>query len=376
VADDAVVERVAQPAGPELVSRSRLAWPDAAKAVCILLVVLGHVTYMHLEESRWYAAAGEPPVWDLVDVVLRPVRMPLFFAVSGFFAARALTRSWRASLRGRVVQNLYLHVLWLLVGFAVGLVSGVATFMAPRHASGLPGAALTGSTGLWYLYALALYFVLARATRSLPAAVPVGAAAVLAVLSFAGVFPVSGDTHSVVENLVWFVAGARFPDLVRRVSARPRPVTFVLVVVALVAVLGAIRVLDLPRVVDAVLEVPTRAGAVLAGILLAVLVVERFPRAASPLLRLGRRTLPVYALHGIVLTALHRPLLAVTEPLIGTLPHAGQLLLVVAYPVGLTLAIAWVCLAVQTLAQRSGAGWLFALPGRRRRSDGVGAAPA
>ena len=344
----------------------RVAWPDAAKAVCILLVVLGHVTYLHVEESRWYAAAGAPPLWDLLDVVLRPVRMPLFFAVSGFFAARALTRPWRASVRGRVVQNLYLHVLWMLVGFGVALAVGIPTFTAPEHASGLPGAALTASTGLWYLYALAVYFVLARATRSWPAPVPVALAAALAVASFSGVLPGAGDTHSVLENLVWFLAGARFPEQVRRLSRRPRPVALVGVVVVLVAVLGAVRVLDLPRVPAAVLEIPTRAGAVVAGMLLAVLFVTWFPRAASPLLRLGRRTLPVYALHGLVLIVVQRPLAAVTEPPFGALPHPAQLLLVLVYPLVLTLAIVWCCLAAQTLAQRVGAGWLFALPTRRR----------
>jgi uncharacterized membrane protein YcfT len=61
----------------------RAAWPDAAKAVCILLVVLGHVTYLHVEGSHWYAAPGAPPVWDLLDVVLRPVRVPLFSRCRG-----------------------------------------------------------------------------------------------------------------------------------------------------------------------------------------------------------------------------------------------------------------------------------------------------
>jgi uncharacterized membrane protein YcfT len=71
--------------------------------------------------------------------------------VPGFFAVRALTRPWRASVRGRVVPNLHLHVLWMLVGFGVALAVGIPTFTAPEHASGLPGAALTASTGLLVL---------------------------------------------------------------------------------------------------------------------------------------------------------------------------------------------------------------------------------
>ncbi len=137
--------------------------------------------------------------------------MPLFFAISGLFAAAALTRPWRVVLRPRVGQNLYLHVLWLLIGFAVSTAVAVPTFMAPERLRDVPAAVATASTGLWYLYALAVYFVLARLTRRWPAAVPVAAAAVLAVVSFCGVLPGSGDTHSVVENLVWFLAGAASP---------------------------------------------------------------------------------------------------------------------------------------------------------------------
>jgi uncharacterized membrane protein YcfT len=363
VADDAVAERVE---AVPVVSRARVAWPDAAKAVCILLVVLGHVTYLHVGEARWFAQAGSPPLWNAVDVVLRPVRMPLFFAVSGFFAAAALTRPWSASLRTRVGQNLYLHGLWMLLGFVVATAVGLPTFMAPERAADLPLAALTASTGLWYLYALAVHFVVARATRSWPAWVPLTLAAGLAVVSFSGVLPLTGDTHGVLENLVWFLAGARLPGAVARIARRPRPVLLGVVLMVLVTVLGAIRLLDPPPVLAAVLELPTRAGAVLLGILVAVALTRALPRACAPLLRLGRRTLPVYAVHGIVLVLAQRPLAAVTEPVFGALPHTAQLLVLLVYPVVLTLAIAWLCLAVQTAAQRIGASWLFALPTRRR----------
>lgn len=346
--------------------RSRAAWPDAAKAVCILLVVLGHVAYILLDLAGAPWAAGAPPVWNDVDVVLRPLRMPLFFAISGLFAAAALARPWRATLRPRVTQNLYLHVLWLLLGFAVSSAVAVPTFMAPERLRDLPAAAATASTGLWYLYALAVYFVLARLTRRWPAAVPVTAAAVLAVVSFCGVLPGSGDTHSVVENLVWFLAGARFPDAVRSLSARQRPVLVLGVGGLLVLVLAAVRLVHPPVLVDALVEIPTRAAAIVVGVCLAVLLTQRVPRLSAPLLRLGRRTLPVYVVHGIVLLLVQRPLDAVTGPAFGRLPHPALAVVVVLYPLVVTAAVVWLCLAVQTLAGRIGAGWLFALPGGAR----------
>jgi uncharacterized membrane protein YcfT len=381
MAEDAVAARVERyepsttltpAAAPPTATRPRAAWPDAAKAVCILLVVLGHVAYILLDLAQAPWAAGAPPVWNDLDVLLRPLRMPLFFAISGLFAAAALARPWRLTLRPRVAQNLYLHVLWLLVGFAVSAAVAIPTFMAPERLSEVPAAAATASTGLWYLYALAVYFVLARVTRTWPAAVPVAAAAVLAVVSFCGVLPGSGDTHSVVENLVWFLLGARFPGALRALAARQRPLLVLVVGGGLAVVLAAVRLVHPSVVVDALVEIPTRAAAVVVGVCLAVLLTQRLPRLSEPLLRLGRRTLPVYVAHGIVLLLVQRPLAAVVDPAFGRLPHPALLLAVVAYPLLVTASTVWACLAAHTLSRRIGAGWLFALPGGAR----PGASPA
>lgn len=371
MADDAVAERVEAPTvvAPVVVDRARLSWPDAAKAVCILLVVVGHVSYLLLDVAgpRWFVAAGSPQVWNAVDVLLRPVRMPLFFAVSGFFAASALARPWAATLRPRVGQNLYLHVLWLLIGFGVSAAVAIPTYMAPPTARQLPEALLTASYGLWYLYALAFYFLLARLTRSWPAWVPVALAAGLAVVSFTGVLPgdKDGDTHSVLENLVWFLAGARFPDALRRLSARRRPVLALGLGALLAVVLVGLRFVHPPTVVQAFVEIPTRAAAIVVGVLVAVLFTSGFPRLTAPLLRLGRRTLPVYAFHGILLMLLQRPLADVTEPLFTRLPRIVLWGVVLVYPILLTAAFTWLCLAFHTLTRLVGAGFLFALPARR-----------
>ncbi len=185
-------------------------------------MVLGHVAYILLDLAGAPWAAGAPPVWNDVDVVLRPLRMPLFFAISGLFAAGALTRPWRVTLRPRVVQNLYLHVLWLLIGFAVSTAVSVPTFMAPERLRDVPlrrprPRPASGTCTRWPSTSSG------PADQALAGRGPRRAAAALAVVSFCGVLPGSGDTHSVVENLVWFLAGARFPDALRSLSARQRP---------------------------------------------------------------------------------------------------------------------------------------------------------
>ncbi len=81
---------------------------DAAKGVCIVLVVLHHLVTKHLE----LVLPGDGPAvvaWGAVTAGLRPLRMPLFFVISGMFAASAVRRSWGASLRRRVATPYYLY---------------------------------------------------------------------------------------------------------------------------------------------------------------------------------------------------------------------------------------------------------------------------
>jgi threonine dehydratase len=93
----------------------RQRWADVAKGLCIVLVVLWHVTrkdYLQLPLDPSLPVAG---AWGRFSEVLLPVRMPLFFLISGLFAARQLDRPWPRVWSDRVAPLLYLFVLWTLV---------------------------------------------------------------------------------------------------------------------------------------------------------------------------------------------------------------------------------------------------------------------
>ncbi|HCG2982640.1 TPA: acyltransferase family protein, partial [Corynebacterium striatum] len=64
-------------------SQPRLAWPDIAKGISILGVVLLHVTLTVPESSETRLAAFN--VW------LDPLRLPLFFLVSGYFSSKVFS---------------------------------------------------------------------------------------------------------------------------------------------------------------------------------------------------------------------------------------------------------------------------------------------
>ncbi|MCI2238436.1 acyltransferase family protein [Paenibacillus sp. TRM 82003] len=358
---------------------SRQEWADAAKGASVALVVLGHVTWFHylpVVERAWPGASGAQWLWSMFNEVLRPLRMPLFFAVAGYFAVRALQRPWSSVLRPRVGTYAYLHVVWLLLwtltGLAVGAVAGGGLeagslgLVVPADPAGWLTAGLAGGVGPWFLYALALYFTIGKLTARLPRAVVVAAAAAVATASFATWLPAPWGSESVLQNGVWYFLGAACAGRLRELAARPRPLW---AAVAAAGLLGAgvlLWRLDPGVVGQAVAELPLRLLAVTTGVLLAVQLTTSLPRLAAPWVRLGRRTLPVYVLHPVLLFVLHPVLLVLDERLLsalpGPLPQAAALL----YPPLLSAALVLASVGVHALLLRAGAAWLFALPGGPR----------
>ena len=344
-------------------SPDRLRWPDVAKGACILLVVVHHVVVKDYE----FLVSGplEPVarVWHGLTYALKPVRMPLFFAISGFFAAGAVARPWRSSWR-RVVAGYYLYVVWLAV-FAV-VYALDRDVPANRVVSGtdLLGELAWAASSMWFLYALVVYFVIAKLVSRLPPAPVVAAAAVLAAsASFLGVE--ENNRYSVLVHLVYFLAGAAYPQVLRRVAERRVGGRALLAAVAGYAVAATVVLgSGLPTSVTAL-------GASLIGIPLGVRLAVRGAetRAGRALAWVGRRTLRVYVLHLVVLVALLRLPLALPER-----GFAG-LVATVGYPLAMSAVVVAGCFAAHRVLVAVGGGWLFALPdavGQRLDAAGTG----
>ena len=95
--------------------RARLDWADTAKGLLIVLVVFWHVVMKSYLTIDWRLGIPIPGAWGLIADITYPVRMPLFFLISGCFAANAVARPWAAVFRSRVVRFLYLYLLWTLI---------------------------------------------------------------------------------------------------------------------------------------------------------------------------------------------------------------------------------------------------------------------
>ena len=156
---------------PSSAAVSRVSWVDAAKGLCILLVVLMHAT-LGVEK-----ATGETTALNGFIEWARPFRMPDFFLISGLFLAARISRPWPQYLDTKVVHFAYFYVLWLSIQFALKAYGMV-------QAEGLQATGQAFLTGLvqpwgtlWFIYMLAVFFVVAKVTEGLPKALVWTAAA-------------------------------------------------------------------------------------------------------------------------------------------------------------------------------------------------------
>jgi uncharacterized membrane protein YcfT len=327
---------------------SRLAWVDAAKGLCILLVVAHHAV------SFLQASALAPPAVVAANTALASMRMPLFFLVSGLFVAGPLAAPWRTLLRKRVAFFLYLFAVWTLLRFAffhIPAVAAVDPYVDDTDPVALATAPLVPGSGVWFIYALALFAVIGKLATGVPAWLQLGAAGVLSALVGAEVLHVPTEVWArMARYLFFFLLGWHARGVVERIA---RASTALRVAAgAAVCVAGAAGAVLLGiRAVPGV-ALGLNLVAVVFGVLFAAWI-SRY-RVGRPLVALGAQTLPVYLIHVFWIAVVMVGLLHMGVP-----PAAGY---------ALPAAIAVGCTALSLLTHRllvtAGASWLFALPRR------------
>ena len=336
--------------------RTRQLWPDVAKAVCILVVVLTHVI------ANYAALGGDVPMlvqraWQGLSTTLDMGTMALFFLLSGYFSHERVRGPWRA-LGRPVGRNYWLYLVWSALYVAASALGG-------RHTSGVDPSgvadllllAVRASGQMWYLHALAVCLVVARLVVRLPHRTVLAVALALSVA--ADLLPGPGLSRQLPAYVVFFLVGALVPDVVTRLASWASTVRTLVVSAAYLLVLALAAALGLTRAAGVSTALNGLGAAAL--LLVVVCLVPAAPALARALGGLGRRSLPVYVLHWFVLGALVRAAEALPE---GGLDLLAQALL----PLGVVLVCVGVALVVPAVCARAGLPWLFDLPVRRARA--------
>lgn len=325
----------------------RAGWPDVAKGMCIVLVVLWHVVTKHaiFVDGAGPITAG----WGTLNYLFLPLRLPLFFLISGMFAGRALFAADGGHWRRRAGQLGLLYLLWVLVQtFALAATPDFPTARA-RDGWELIANLTFSPTNLWYLLALAFYLVVGRASRNAPAALVLSAAFIVSTIASAGVLPDWGNLWQVFQNLFFFLVGLRLKPLADRFVARAGLAQLVALGAGFIGATVLVTAFDIEQWPG--IWVTVSAIAVAAGICGSVLI-DRHLKVMARLMRwLGRRTLPIYVIHMVVLAAI--------DSLLGELVGGTSALWEAIGPVVLTTAVVAVSLAVHALLVRARLGVLF-----------------
>lgn len=332
---------------------NRIEWLNLGKAISILLVVVYHARHSAYLID-WHHADQIGPVWEAAGDLLRPLRMPFFFLMSGLLAAPSLGQPWERVRLKRVYRPFYLYALWaailmlLIPAFPrLGPLDGGLAFKLVLI--------LCGSTVAWYLYALGLFYLFCRATDRLDARLVAALALGIAVLAAGLEGRINDFLFSMMRCLVFFAVGARFRQPILDWAARASWPRLCGLAAAAAGLFAASDAIGLPT--NPVLD----SAAVMLGITATVLVARGLAFARTLGNSLSTRTLPIYLLHF--------PLVAALPPVADSLlPEVvlGSMMAGLLFPLVLSAIAVMASLGLYAAALKCGGRWLFNLPGLAR----------
>lgn len=278
--------------------RVKLPWVDFAKGLCMVLVVLFH-SALFMETQVNGDMVG---FWWPVSEALSPIRMPLFFFISGLLSVSALGKSLGQS-RQRTLGLYYVYLIWTFL-FLMRLWLPLSRNGAAAPSAGDLVLSLLLPTSFWYLYALPVFFLASwLLTRVLGrfsayALIPLALLSAVSPLLEPLTQPVitapldALKIPSLAAHFVWFYLGIHGRSLWGRIMASASYGRLALAGVAYAALVVPMMLFDLKPE----LKVPLSCLALYAAAQLVALVRmdARIPRWLQTL---GSQTLPVYIFH-------------------------------------------------------------------------------
>lgn len=269
-------------------STPRLGWVDAGRGTAVLLVVLFH-------SINWLVESGfDVEWWKTISALVASLRLPLFFTLAGLFAQKWVAGPWRSLWSGKLSLFLWVYGLWSVIAtfsFMLGMDLQDQRGNYLHQLTYLVRAPIFPRFELWFIWALAVLFVVAKLVRRAPAWVQLIGAGLLSAVTLSVTGVTSAGPVGAVRYAFFFLLGLH--GRARLISYATAPSRLLLGAVvaawAVVAVLGT--VLDLNTTLPGYYFLSCCLG-VLAGIN-----ISRLLAGMATLRRVGSQTLPIYLTH-------------------------------------------------------------------------------
>lgn len=179
----------------------RVAWIDHAKGLGIILVVImASVAGANspAADGNWMAGVA---AWAA------PITLPAFFLIAGLFLHRSLFGSRTAYVDRKVLRFIWFFAVWLAIETVVFHAAEVLADPANLVRFYLAGWVAPQSP-LWFIHALALFYIVTRLVRRVPVRRLFVAAVVLQVLHTAGLLQTGWSVADhFAQFYVFFLAG-------------------------------------------------------------------------------------------------------------------------------------------------------------------------
>lgn len=292
----------------------RLAWPDVAKGISIIGVVLLHVSLAVPQGMDSLAAE--------INHLLDPLRMPLFFMVSGFFSVKIMKYNFRELFAKRLWFFLVPYVIWVPIELWFKFRE-----YNMFHGTQMPGTEvyvlhlLEARNMAWFLYALTVFSIILWLSRKLPHWAGIAVAFTPLLL-----LPLNAEWHFIGKMVMYlpvFIIGARLRSYINEfayTALEPRRIVFGagLYVIGfgvsalalflsapfverlLLPLGGSFGKQEVQMIINMVVHLLMLPAAIIGAVLL-----SRVPVLSPALQSLGRNTLPIYLGHPIALTVLY-----------------------------------------------------------------------
>lgn len=326
---------------------ARLGWVDTGRGLAIALVTLYHA-------GNWLAKTPlDVQLWREFSTVVSSLRMPLFFVLAGLFAPKWLDARWTSLLRSKTLLFWWVLLVWTVIGtlaYPLGLAAGGQRTGLRDQLEGLLLTPVLPRFELWFIWALSLFFLLAKATRRVDQRWQLAATGVLSAVALTVWLDTTTGWSGAAKFYFFFLLGVYGRPAATAVAERVRPISGALVLLLWAAgsvALYALGLRELPGLyfLDCLLGV-------VAGI-----VVARALSRVRWLTRIGQQTLPIYLAHTPLLLVM--AFLVSRDGLVDALAGVSWLV----PPVAAALAVVG-ALGVHRLLHRVGARWVYAPPAR------------
>jgi uncharacterized membrane protein YcfT len=178
--------------------KSRIDWVDYAKGICIILVVMMHST-LGVEKATGTLTWLHP----FIDWA-RPFRMPDFFMISGLFLASRIAKDWRNYLDSKVLHFAYFYILWMTIQFFVRDFAALRAESVQKILLAYAAGFYEPYGTLWFIYLLAVFFVVTKLLLRVP---PVLIFTIAALLEMAPIETGHTAIDEFAARYVYFFAG-------------------------------------------------------------------------------------------------------------------------------------------------------------------------